>query len=47
MPNALEENTTRRSPSSAADIITLNVLVTLFSKMSLGSSAIGPGMAPM
>ena len=47
MPKALDENTTRRRPSSAADIMTLKVLATLLSKMTLGGSRSGPGMAPM
>ena len=47
MPKALDENTTRLNPNSAADIMTLKSAATLFSKMNLGSARSGPGMAPM
>ena len=43
MANALDENTTRRSPFSAAAIIMLNVLLTLLSKIKRPSARSGPG----
>ena len=47
MPNALDEDTNRRTRCSAAAIITLKVLLTLFSNVSSGSALVGPGTAPM
>ena len=44
---SLDENTTRRTPISAADTMRLNVLCTLLSKITLPSARKGPGMAPM